>query len=198
MTIIGLTGSIGTGKTFVASVLRSLGAKVVDADRIAHSAIAKGKPAYRKVIRTFGDGILDSRGNIDRKALGRIVFADRKKLKALNRIVHPEVIRIIKRSAAGAGKAKAVVIDAPLLVEAGLDRDVDTLVVVASSRKAQLERCAKKRGLSKAEALRRIASQIPLREKIRRADFVIYNNGTKAETIKSVRRVWDQAGKKKR
>ncbi|MBN1527212.1 MAG: dephospho-CoA kinase [Candidatus Omnitrophica bacterium] len=198
MTIIGLTGSIGTGKTFVASVFRSLGAEILDADRIAHDAIRRTGPAYRKIVRAFGPAILGSRRAIDRKRLGRIVFADSRKLKKLNRIVHPEVIRVIKKRAARVGRGRLVVIDAPLLVEAGLDSMVDALVVVACSRKAQLERFRKKSGLSAREVMKRLANQIPLRQKIGMADFVIYNNGTKAETRKLVRRVWEQAGKKKR
>jgi len=198
MMIIGLTGSIGTGKTFVASVFRSLGAEVLDADRIAHGVIRRPTAAYRKIVRIFGPGILDSRGNIDRKKLGRIVFADRKKLRKLDRIVHPEVIRVIKKRAAGAGKGSVVVIDAPLLVEAGLDRMVDALVVVTSSRKAQIDRCRKKSGLAESEVLKRIASQIPLKEKVRRADFIIDNNGTKTKTRKLVRSVWERSKKKKR
>ena len=198
MTIIGLTGSIGTGKTFVASVFRSLGAEVLDADRIAHGVIRRPTVVYRKIVRIFGPGILDSRKNIDRKKLGRIVFGDKKKLSKLNRIVHPEVIRVIKKRTAGAGKGRVVVIDAPLLVEARLDRMVDALVVVTSSRKAQIDRCRKKSGLAESEVLKRIASQIPLKEKVRRADFIIDNNGTKTKTRKLVRSVWEQSKKKKR
>jgi len=91
-----------------------------------------------------------------------------------------------------------VVIDAPLLVEARLDRMVDALVVVTSSRKAQIDRCRKKSGLAESEVLKRIASQIPLKEKVRRADFIIDNNGTKTKTRKLVRSVWEQSKKKKR
>ncbi|MFA6321801.1 MAG: dephospho-CoA kinase, partial [Candidatus Omnitrophota bacterium] len=102
--VIGITGSFGTGKSFVASVFRSLGAKVVDADRMAHEVIRKGTPEYRRIVKGFGKNILTGRGEIDREKLGEVVFSDVALLRKLTGIVHPEVIRKIRRSVEAAGK----------------------------------------------------------------------------------------------
>jgi len=191
MKAIGLTGSFGTGKTFVASIFKSLGAEVLDADRLAHDAIKKGAKAYKKIVTTFGRGILDKKRNIDRGRLGAIVFKDREALKTLNSIVHPEVIRIIKeRITALREKRGVIVIDAPLLIEAGLEGLVDVLVVVKASGKNQIKRCLEKFCMNKADVLKRIKSQIPIERKVEMADFVIDNDGTKAETRKQVVQIW--------
>ena len=190
MKVIGVTGNFGTGKTFVASIFASLGAKVLDADRIAHDAIKPGMPAYRRIVGIFGSSILDNKGNIERKRLARIVFSSKEDLRRLNRIVHPEVIKVIKRKIARAGKARVVVIDAPLLIETNLTGLVDKLIVVKSSKRAQIERCTKKFCIKKEDVLKRMGHQIPIGEKIKMADFVIDNNGTRSETKTEVRKVW--------
>jgi len=190
--VIGLTGSFGTGKTFVASIFRRLGAKVLDADSIARSTVAKGSPAYRKVVRAFGLSILDKGGEIDRKALAGIVFADRKARLRLERIVHPEVIAAIKKGIKRSGAADIVIVDAPLLIEARLADIADTLVVVTSPRKRQIERCMKKFCMDRGDVLKRIGSQIPLKRKVEMADFVVDNSGAKPETAKQVRKVWKE------
>lgn len=190
--IIGLTGGFGTGKTFAASIFRSLGAKVIDADAAAHKAIRKGTKAHGEIVAFFGRAILDDRLEIDRKKLGKIVFADSRLLKKLNRIVHPQIIEYIMGEVRRAGRSKVVVIDAPLLVEAGLAGMVDKLVVVKCSKTKQVERCEKKFCLKKGEVLRRIASQIPLKRKMAMADYVIENSGTKPETKRQVRKIWEE------
>ena len=191
MKIIGLTGGFGTGKSFVTSILKKyFGAKVFDADKIAHDLIKKGRPSYQKIIAPFGKDILNSRRIIDRKKLARIVFDDKALLKRLNGIIHPEVIKFIKTKIARAKEDDLIVIDAPLLVEARLHRIADKLIVVRSSRKNQLARCVKKYRMKKKDILRRIECQVPLKDKIRLSDFVIDNNGTKADTVKQVRKVW--------
>lgn len=193
MTVIGLTGSFGTGKTFVASIFAELGAKVIDADRIAHKAIRKGTKAYRGIEALFGKRILDGRGEVDRKKLGEMVFADKALLKRLNEIVHPQVIKYIKGEVGKAGSGAGVlVIDAPLLVEADLAGLVDKLVVVKCSKTKQVERCEKKFCLKKREVLGRIASQIPLKRKMAMADHVVKNSGTKLETRRQVRKLWEE------
>jgi len=190
MTVIGLTGGFATGKSFVASIFASYGARVIDADRIAHRLTRKGTPAYRRIVRTFGPSILTRGGAIDRRKLAGVVFADRRKRLTLERIVHPGVVREIGRRITGARPDAVVVIDAPLLIEAGLERLVDRLVVVTASRERQIERGVKKFGMTREEARRRIAQQMPLALKARMADFVIRNNGTKPETKKQARKVW--------
>lgn len=189
MKVIGLTGSFGTGKTFVASIFKELGGRVLDADKIAHHFLARRSPAYRRIVAEFGDAILNSRGDIDHRALAGIVFKDRAKLKKLNAIIHPEVIRAIKRDIARY-KNKVVVVDAPLLVEAKLTGIVDLLVVVTCSRKRQVERCKRKFGMTKGDINRRIRSQMPLKKKAAMADYIVNNDGAKAETRRQVAAIW--------
>lgn len=191
--IIGLTGSFGTGKTFVASIFESLGARVIDADKAAHKAIRKGTKAYGRIVALFGERVLGGRNEVDRKKLGKIVFADKALLKKLNRIVHPQVVEYIKGEVRKARSgAQVLVIDAPLLVEAGLAGLVDKLVVVKCSKTKQVERCEKKFYLKKREVLKRIVSQIPLKRKMAMADHVIENSGTRQETRKQVRKLWEE------
>jgi len=191
MNVIGITGGFGTGKTFVASIMkRSFGAKVLNADEIAHDVIRKGTPAYKKIVAVFGEEILDDGRNIRRRRLADIAFGNKENLRRLNRIVHPGVIRYIKRAVRQAGKKDVIVIDAPLLVEANLTGMVDKLIVVKAARKAQLERCAKKFCIKERDVLDRIKNQISLAEKIKLADFVVDNNGTKSETRKQVKEIW--------
>lgn len=192
MVVIGLTGSFGTGKTFVASIFRSFGAKVIDADRIAHDVIRKPSPAYRKIVKAFGPDVLGPEGGIDRKALGAVVFSDKNALKKLNRIVHPEVTRRIKTGIRKADKDAIVVVDAPLLIEAGLLNIVDKLVVVTCSKKRQISRCRRKFRIGEKEVLKRIRSQMSMRSKLRAADFVLRNDSPKPSMRSRVRKVWEE------
>jgi dephospho-CoA kinase len=191
--VIGVTGGFGTGKSTVARILRSWGAKVVDADRIAHRLIQAGSPVYKRLVLAFGAGILKKDRQINRSALARIAFASPARLKRLNRIIHPEVIRMIKKEIKGSAN-KEIVLDAPLLIEAGLNRSADVLVVVKLARKKQIARLKKNTSLSRQDILKRIGVQMPLKNKVRMADFVIDNNGTIGQTRKQVqimrRQLW--------
>jgi dephospho-CoA kinase len=190
--VIGLTGSFGTGKTTVAAMLRACGARVIDADAIGHGLLAKRTRVYAAIVRRFGNGVLAADKAIDRRALADIVFANHSRLQQLNRIIHPEIVRIIKKEISEVRKG-VVVLDAPLLIETGFHRYVDRLVVVTSSQRSQIQRIQKRSRLSKAAIVRRVRSQIPLRDKIRMADFVIDNNGTRKDLRKQVteiRRMW--------
>ena len=190
MKVIGLTGSFGTGKTFVASIFRELGARVIDADKIAHKAIRKGTPAYKRIVKLFGKKILNKDSEINRSELGHIVFSNKASLRKLNDIVHPYVIKEIKRSIRSAGKTDVVVVDAPLLLEAHLNGLVDKLVVVKCQKRRQIERCQKKFRLQKEEISKRIASQIPIKRKMEMADLVIENSRSRSITRKQVRKAW--------
>jgi dephospho-CoA kinase len=184
--IIGLTGSFGSGKTTVAKILSSCGARIIDADKIARGCFNRKNKIYKRVVSVFGEGILSADKNIDRCQLGKIVFSDKKLLGKLNNIVHPEVIRIIK-SKINSVKKGVIVLDAPLLLEAGLRKMVDSLVVITISKDKQFSRLIKKTFLERADIARRIKYQIPLRVKARLADFIIDNNGSLAETRKQVK-----------
>ena len=180
MILIGLTGSVATGKSTVAKMFKKCGAIVIDADELAREVVQPGKPAWREIVRTFGRRILNLDRTIDRHALGAIVFHDKKKLRHLERIIHPRVaraqIRLTKQAAKNDPKA-IVIYDVPLLFEAGIDKRVDKTVVVAATRETQIMRLKNRNGLTRAEALRRIRSQMPLAMKRLRADYIL--DGTK-------------------
>ena len=194
MLVVGITGSFGTGKTTVAGFFRELGAAVIDADKIAHEAYRPASVAYRKIVRYFGPHILSGyRRRIDRKKLAAAAFASAAKRTFLCRLIHPAVVREIKakvRQQRKKGK-RMVVIDAPLLIEAGLDNMVDVLVVVKAARAVQFRRLERKRGFSASDITARIKTQMPLMKKAALADYVIDNSGTISTTRKQVEALWD-------
>lgn len=190
MLIIGLTGSFGTGKTYVASIFRSLGADVIDADKIAHSALERGSRTYQKIVKHFGSSVLKPGGRIDRRRLSGVVFTKPGELRKLNEIIHPEVIRKIFDKVKRARQGDVVVIDAPLLVETKLLKLIDVLVVVKTSRKNQFARCLRKFNITAKECLARTDAQVPLKKKIELADYVIDNDGARRDTAKQVRQIW--------
>ena len=186
-----MTGGIACGKSTAADFWRQWGAEVLDADHVAHALIAPGGECVEAVAREFGDHVRAAKGGIDRNSLGAVVFRDSSARERLNRLLHPGVIRRMRAWAADvrlAGQRGVAVV--PLLFEAGMEKEWDAVVCVASDEKTMLERLAK-RGLSPAEAKARIASQWPVREKMTRADRVIENNGNLAELEKTCRAVWN-------
>ena len=185
--IIGITGGLATGKTTVADMFVQKGAVKIDADRIAHGLLKEDQKIRDKVIDAFGEGILTG-GKIDRKKLANIVFKDKDKLKKLTNILHPRIIENIKERIEKEGD-KIIVIDAPLLMEAGLEEMMDVIIVVKAERHTQIKR-AVNRGISEEEAEAIIKNQMPLSEKIKKADYVI-DNEEKMEKIKEgVERIW--------
>ena len=175
----------------MADFWRQWGAEVLDADSVAHALIAPGGECAEAVAREFGARVRAAQGGIDRTALGSVVFADADARERLNRLLHPAVIRRMRAWAADvrrAGRRGVAVI--PLLFEAGLEKDWDAVVCVASSEETMLKRLAA-RGLAPAAAQARIASQWPVREKAARADRVIENNGSLAELEEKCRAVWN-------
>lgn len=192
MIIVGITGSFATGKTTVTRMLSKRGAIAIDADRIARKLIAPGGICVKPVVRYFGESII-TRGAIDRKKLSVIVFNDKKALKRLCSIIHPEVIKRTKQIITYYKRHKrnsVIVIDAPLLIEAGLDRLTDILVVVKANRIRQIARASRHLGLTPYEVKKRIKAQMPIREKIRLADIVIDNRGSMQKTKRQVAAVW--------
>jgi dephospho-CoA kinase len=182
---VGLTGSFGSGKTTVARIFMSLNAKIIDADKIAHKAMRPKTRIYKKIVNTFGKGILNKERTINRNKLAQIVFNNKQMLNRLNKIMHPEIIRIMRQRLKRIRKG-IIILDAPLLIETGLERMVDKLIVVKITPEKQIERIRRKTGLDKIDILRRIAVQIPLSNKLRLADFVIDNSGTVGETKKQI------------
>lgn len=197
MYLIGLTGNIATGKSTVCDILKQLGARVIDADLVAHAVLQRGSPAWRSVVEQFGYDILHSDGTIDRRKLGAVVFGDASKLRTLERITHPAVgeeLALLVRDAAAAPDAAdaIVVIEAVKLYEAGLHEYLDALWVVTAPPEEQKRRLVQVRGLSESEADARLRSQPPLDEKLKRATVVIDNGGSIEETRVQVMRAFIQ------
>jgi dephospho-CoA kinase len=181
---IGLTGGIASGKSAVAAMLREKGFCVLDADSLAHKLIEVGQPAHTEVLAAFGTAVGGENGSIDRAKLGAIVFADSEKLKLLNAIVHPRVREAILSQFyewERGGVRDAAFVEAALLVEAGFTKDLNGLVVAWSTPEQQLQRLLA-RGLTEAEAKRRIAAQLPVAIKLREATERIDCSGSLEQT----------------
>ena len=189
--IIGITGSIGSGKTTVAKLFSKHWYDRIDADEIGHEVIKKNAVAYKKIIKTFGNDVLDANKNIDRKKLGDAVFNDNKKLKKLNSIMHPIIISEIKNKTEKIGKKcgskTKIVIDAPLLLETKTKNLVDKIVVVKADKSKIIKRLSRKYPKKKIEKI--LKSQMPLEEKLKQADFVIENNGNLKNLEKQVKNI---------
>ena len=193
---IGLTGGIACGKSEVGRILGELGVAVIDADRLAHELMVPGTGVYRGIRTRFGREVIGASGEIDRRRLGQIVFSDTRARKALNALVHPAVIRLWKKRAGEALKRRPqVVVIVPLLFETGEEKSWDAIICVAASRAVVLKRL-QGRKLSRADSLRRIRAQGPLSGKIRKSDYVIWNNGTIRELEKTTKRIWRSLLKK--
>jgi dephospho-CoA kinase len=185
---LGLTGGIASGKSAVAAMLREMGFAVLDADSLAHKLIEPGQPAYGEVVHDFGEAVLAADGRVDRAKLSAIVFNDRAKLDRLNAIVHPRVAEVIFSQFEvwrRAGVRDAVFVEAALLIESGIHKNLDGLVVAWCDPDQQLERLVA-RGLSQAEARRRIAAQLSVEEKVRLASEKIDCSGSLEETRRQV------------
>jgi len=192
MIIVGLTGSVGTGKSTVTNFFRELGAYIIDWDELAREVIRPHSRAWKEIVGYFGKGILNADLTINRQKLAEIVFPDKKKVTKLNQIVHPEVFKEDERitSEIKSLDPDALIIkDIPLLFELTRPIVVDKVVVVSASEQTQLRRLEEK-GMSREDARRRIRSQLPLEEKIKSADFVIDNDGPLEETKRQVEEIY--------
>uniref|UniRef100_Q01X75 Dephospho-CoA kinase n=1 Tax=Solibacter usitatus (strain Ellin6076) TaxID=234267 RepID=Q01X75_SOLUE len=191
---VGLTGGIGCGKSFVGEALADYGCLVVHADDLGHEVLARGGAGYALVVAEFGREILDDKGEIDRKALGALVFGYPERLDRLNAIVHPAVIRreeeLLAEFAARHPDGIAVV-EAAILVETGSYKRFDKLVLVTCREEQQVERAMRREGASEGDVRARIGRQMPLAEKRKFADFVIDTSGEKADTLRQTRAVYD-------
>jgi dephospho-CoA kinase len=181
----GLTGGIASGKSTVARILEELGAKVIDADRVGHELLRPSSPVHRQVVARCGQEILRPDGEIDRGRLGSIVFADPEKLRELSAIVHPSLIARVDELASelhARHREAVILVDAAVIYEAGVADRFAKILVAWCQPEQQIERLIAKTGLSREDALRRVASQIASEEKRRRADYVIDCSGSLAET----------------
>ena len=195
--IVGLTGGIVGGKSTVALMFRDLGAKIINADKLGHSVILPHKPAWKKIVKLFGKDVLQNDLTIDREKLGKMVFANQIFLKKLNEITHPEITRLIKKEINLAknkihNQEKVLIIDAALIYEAKIDGFMDKIIVVYIDKDEQISRLIKRNNLPKNEALQRIRSQIPMKEKAKIADYVIDNSNSLDKTKKQVEKIWQE------
>ncbi|HEY6567669.1 MAG TPA: dephospho-CoA kinase [Actinomycetota bacterium] len=192
MLTVGLTGGIGSGKSTVASLLAEHGAVIIDADALARDAIAPGTVGFQAVRDRFGDAVLTPDGVLDRAALASVVFADADARHDLEMIVHPEVrLQIAQVIADHAGTDDVVVLDSPLLVETGSDRDVAVVVVVSTEPPTQIERLVA-RGMDEGDARARSATQLPFESKAAVADVILDNDGSLDDLRSQVDRLWLQ------
>ena len=183
---IGLTGNIASGKSAVANVWRKLGARIIDADVLARAAIAEGTAGHQKVLQTFGTA--------DRAALREMVFRDPARRRELERIIHPEVARLRREKEAELerGGVHVVVNDIPLLFEAGLQDQVDVIVLVEAPRHIRIERIVGDRGMTREEAERMIDAQMPSEQKRSSSAYIIDNSGTLEQLEQRAQEVWHQ------
>ena len=194
MRVIGLTGGIGSGKSTVSQYLAELGARVIDADKVAHEVFEPDTEGWRELVNAFGEGIVSSNGEIDRKKLGEIVFNDPQALSRLNGIVHPQAYKLVK-SRLGEYRRQGVavvVLEVILLIEAGWAHLADEIWVTVASEDSVVKRLEQQRGLTEEEILARIRSQTPSEERVKHADIVIDNNGDPEEMKKKVKELWDK------
>ena len=188
---VGLTGNIGTGKSTAAGMLVDLGAEAIDADQVTREVMRAGTPVYAAIVEAFGPEVLSPDGEIDRRRLGEIVFADPAALARLESIVHPATIEAVSRRVAASG-ARVVVIEAIKLIEAGMADGYDSLWVTTCRQEQQVERIMAARGMTQDEAWRRVRAQPPQEKKIARADVVIDTSSTLAQTRQQVQEAWER------
>lgn len=196
--VIGLTGGIATGKSTVSYMFKQLGIPVVDTDKIAFNILLKGSETYFTIIHHFGQDILFLNGEINRKKLAQIMYYDIEKRKLLNSIVHPKVLEValeeIKRYKEE--KYELIVVDVPLLFETGFNAYVDKTLVVYTNYEDQIERLIHRDLIHKEYAIQKIASQMPLAEKVKHADYVIDNSFSILDTKKEFNKIIKELGVK--
>lgn len=176
MVIIGLTGGSGSGKSTVAGLLKQRGYNIIDADKISRAVVEKGKPALKEIVDEYGEGVLLENGELDRKKLGSIVFADRGELLKLNKITHKYITEIVKQQLKDS-KSDISVIDAAALKESGIIDMCDHVIAVIADKDVRVKRIMKRDGVDEKSALARINAQEPDAKYIQYADFVINNSG---------------------
>ncbi len=199
MTIIGLAGGSGSGKTTVSQLFSQYNVLPVNTDEIYHNLISSDTPCLSSIVEEFGDRVLNDQGTIDRKALGAIVFADQEKLGRLNTIAHYYVLCAVRDIISAAEKQgyAGVMVDAPLLFESGFDAECDVIVVVTATREQRIKRITERDRITVDDATKRIENQLSDEFISSRADFIITNNGALDDLKKQVERIVDSIKNKK-
>lgn len=190
MKVIALTGGIGSGKSLVANYLFSLGAEVIDADQLARQAIERGSTGFNEVVASFGDSILKD-GDIDRRALGELIFNSDEQRKVLEAIIHPKVQQALARAREALTEDQILVYEIPLLVETNAKDKFDLVITVEAPMIARIDRL-KKRGLHQSEIEQRIASQASPEARKAAANIIIENDGTEEELLRKVEAIWEE------
>ena len=192
--MIGVTGGIACGKTEVCKVFQRKGATVLSGDQIGKEVLEKNKKVLNELVQTFGGSILNKNGTLNRRKLGKIAFATKESKDKLNRIIHPYLLKDLKKRIGRLRKKdkNAVVIDAALIVEWGLEKELDYLIFVESKKEDKIKRLQKLKGYSRKEAMDRIKSQLPEITKKRKADFVIKNDKDLAGLRERANKVWKE------
>ena len=194
MLIIGLTGGIAAGKTTVAGMFKKRGARVIDADKIGHKIIKPRTETWQEIVASFGKGILNKDLSINRRKLGKIVFTNPRFLRRLNKIMHPAMTKMIKKEiaklVASPSPPAILILDAAVLFEANWSSLVDKIIIVKTSRQNQLKRLRRYKNLSQEEAKEKITSQVALQRKMKRADYLVENNGPLRQIEKKVKEIW--------
>ena len=188
--IIGLTGGIATGKSEASKIFKNMGCFIVDADKIAKELTVKGSPALQKIEESFGKDILTANGSLNRKKLAGLIFSDKGAKLQLERILHVYIIQKINEIVAEKYDQADIIIDAPLLFEVGLDRICDKVVVIYAKHSIQMERFIKRDKISRNEAEKRIAVQMPIEEKMLLANMVIDNSFSIDELEKNIKKTY--------
>jgi dephospho-CoA kinase len=191
--LVGLTGGIATGKSTVSALLRQLGCEIIDADLLAREVVEPGQPALAQIVTEFGRDVVTAAGALDRKKLGAIVFANPERRRRLEAITHPAIrdrFQARLDELAERGFVGLVVFDAAVMIESGNYKNMDRLVVVVTDEPTQLARLHGRDGTDDAENRRKVASQMPLAEKAKLAEYVIDNSGDREATAEQVRRVF--------
>ncbi|MGZ8421521.1 MAG: dephospho-CoA kinase [Nitrospira sp.] len=193
MILVGLTGGVATGKSTIAKMFERCGAYTIDADQLAHKVVEPGTPAWRAIVRAFGKTVLNPDHTLNRRAIAAIVFSNPPKLRRLERIIHPRVAREqarLTRQAAREDPKAVVIYDVPLLFEAGIAARVKKIIVVTADRETQITRLKKRNGFTRADAIRRIRSQMPLKLKAAAADYLLDGTTARARLLVQVRRLY--------
>ena len=193
MRVVGLTGGIASGKSTVTAMFRELGAQVIDADQVARDVVEPGTPGVEEVARRF-PGVVDASGRLDRTELGRRVFGNPAERRALEAIVHPRIREEVERrlEALARAGAKVALYDAALLIENGLQKGMDGVIVVWAPESLQRARLAARDGLDEAAVTARLGAQLPLADKRAHATWVVDNGGSMDETRAQVQRIWEE------
>ncbi|MCK4622570.1 MAG: dephospho-CoA kinase [Desulfuromonadales bacterium] len=199
--ILGITGNIASGKSAVARIFAAHGAALIDADHLAREIVAPGHPVLQQLVRRFGSEVLWKNGELDRKRLGQIIFADKRAREDLNGITHPAIAKLATerlRQLKATPGIPLVVYEAPLLFEAGAEGRVDQVLVVKIDPDVQLQRLMARDGLDETAARQRIAAQMPQEEKLARADYVIDNSESLEALQLRVDELWELLGQRRK